>query len=150
MDEALEVGSEPSTPLRYGLSEVNGRAYRVDAQPNGSERSTFLPVLSPEEALSRLELDPEACMTFLQGCSFWWSTAKHEGFFERNFLIWSLGHGWLSRGELEELTGLTRQHIGRIINGVERDHPGKIDKYFERLRSRAMGGSPLTKKKRAG
>ena len=52
MNEALEAGSEPSTPLSYGLSSVNGRAYRVDAQPNGSERSTFLPVLRPAEALS--------------------------------------------------------------------------------------------------
>ena len=146
MNEALEAGSEPSTPLRYELSSVNGRAYRVDAQPNGSERSTFLPVLRPAEVLSRLEMDPEAWMTFLQGCSFWWSAGKHDGLFQRDLLIWALDRWWLSRGELQELTGLSRQHIGRIINGVEDKHPDKIDKYMDKIRSRAMKKPPESRK----
>ena len=142
MNEALEAGSEPSTLLSYGLSSVNGRAYRVDAQPNGSQRSTFLPVLTPFEALSRLEMDPEASLTFLQGCSFWWSAGKHDGLFQRDLLIWALDRAWLSRRQLEELTGLTRQHIGRIINDVADNHPNETDKYLENIRSRAMAKSP--------
>ena len=142
MDEALEAGSEPSTLLSYGLSSVNGRAYRVDAQPNGSQRSTFLPVLRPAEALSRLEMDPEASLTFLQGCSFWFSAGKRVGLFERDLLIWALDRRWLSRQELEQLTGLTRQHIGRVINGVADNHPNETDKYIDKIRSRAMAKRP--------
>ena len=147
MNEALEAGSEPSTLLSYGLSSVNGRAYRVDAQPNGSERSTFLPVLRPAEALSRLEMGPEACLTFLQGCSFWWSAGKHDGLFQRDLLIWALDRRWLSRQELEQLTGLSRQHIGRIINGVADNHPDEVDKYTDKIRSRAMNKPPLAKRR---
>ena len=50
-NNTLEAGSEPSEPLRYGLSSVNGRAFRVDAQPNGSQLATFLPVLRPAATL---------------------------------------------------------------------------------------------------
>ena len=142
MDEALEAGSEPSTLVSYGVSEVNGRAYRVDAQPNGSERSTFLPVLALSEVHDRIEMSHEAWLILLQGYSFWWAAGRRAGLFERDLLIWALDRGWLSRRQLEQLTGFSRQHIGRIINDVSDNHPNETDKYSEKIRSLAMAKRP--------
>ena len=87
MNQTLENTLENATPLRYGLSAVNGRAYRVDTGVNGSERSTFLPVLTPDKTLAHLDLNPDAWMAFLQGCSFWWSAGRRAGLLERNLTM---------------------------------------------------------------
>ncbi len=92
MNQTLENTLENAIPLRYGLSAVNGRAYRVDTGVNGSERSTFLPVLTPDKTLAHLDLNPDAWMAFLQGCSFWWSAGRRAGLLERNLTMFFLDH----------------------------------------------------------
>ena len=92
-------------------------------------------------------MDPEAWLTFLQGCNFWFEKGKRDGLFQRDLLIWALARAWLSPQKLQELTGFTPQHIGRIINGVKDKHPDEIDKYLKKMRSRAMKGPPLVKRR---
>ena len=133
MNQTLENTLENATPLHYGLSAVNGRAYRVDTGVNGSERSTFLPVLTPDKTLAHLDLNPDAWMAFLQGCSFWWSAGRRAGLLERNLTMFFLDHFGIRREELADAAGVGGNHIKKILRDLRRQKQVEIAARFEKL-----------------
>ena len=135
MNQTLENTLENAIPLRYGLSAVNGRAYRVDTGVNGSERSTFLPVLTPDKTLAHLDLNPDAWMAFLQGCSFWWSAGRRAGLLERNLTMFFLDHFGIRREELADAAGVGANHIKKILRDLRRQNQVEIAARFEKLRA---------------